>query len=327
MTLDPDRLLGRVVGPYTLERLIGEGAFAWVYAARFGPRRPVALKVLKPRFAGDPSLQRRFRTEAETAGRLKHPNIVRILEVDVVAGLTFFSMDLFPHSLAELLDRQGPLDEDALIRMGADVAGGLAFAHAQNVVHRDINVRNVLLREDGSAVIADFGIAHGIAAAGMTSQAKVTVGTPQYMSPEQVQGHPVDGRTDIYSLGVVLYRAATGETPFRSTDWFELARMHLEERPRKPSTLRESLSPRLERVMLRCLAKDPVDRYLTAQALRDELIEIRDRDRATRTFGRSSVRAMLAGEAPRSPVTLLLLPAVALLVIAAVAALIVLLGR
>lgn len=271
MTLDPTTLLGRSLGPYTLERLLGGGAFAWVYAAHRQGWPGVALKVLKPRYAGDAFFESRFRQEAETAAQLRHAHVVRILDVGQAEGFTFFCMDLHPDTLDARLEREGPLDEPSVARLGAEVAAALGFAHERGIVHRDVNGHNILLRADGTAVIADFGIANPASLARGHPRVTMTVGTPQYMSPEHARGLPLDGRSDQYSLGVTLYKAATGATPFQATDWFELARMHVEDRPPKPRSLRRDLSPRFERVILRCLAKEPQHRYPSAAALRQEL--------------------------------------------------------
>ena len=299
-----------------------------MFAAEMQDGQAVALKVLKPRYGGDPIVEARFRREAETAANLRHPNIVRILDVGESGGLAYFCMELYPDSLAARLEREGPLEEGYLIQMGADVANGLQFAHQQGLVHRDINVHNVLLHASGGAVIGDFGIAHAITTARRESRARVTIGTPQYMSPEHARGELLDGRSDIYSLGVTLYKAATGTTPFTSTDWFELARMHLEESPRKPRSLRPELSVRIERIILRCLAKEPAERYPSAQALREELQHVGDRRRRTSGFGRVTVSAT-DSDSPSAldPWLKVLLPVLALLVIGLVAALVVLAGR
>ena len=250
----------------------GRGGFAWVYAARSeSAGGTVVLKVLPPLYAGDPQLEARFRREATIAADLPHPNIVRILDVGYHGGYRYYAMPLHPHSLASLLSLRGRLDEGTAVRIGRDVAAGLARAHASNVVHRDVKPANILLGADGSAVVADFGIARSVSGHAGATGATVTIGTPEYVSPEQAQGHPVDGRSDLYSVGVVLYRTTTGTVPFRSTDWFELARMHVEEPPPRVRTRAPELSRGFERVVSRCLAKLPVDRHRSAADLVAEL--------------------------------------------------------
>ena len=267
----PTDLVGRTVGPYDLERLLGQGGFAWVFRGRELDGTPVAVKVLMPRYAGDPQFERRFRNEAETAARLQHPNIIRIRFVARSGSYVYFGMDLCVDSLAARLQREGPLPEADIVRIAGDVAQGLRFAHARGVIHRDLKPDNILIHSDGSAVISDFGIARALSGYVASTGVDMTIGTPQYLSPEQAQGRPLDARVDFYSLGVTLFKAATGEVPFASNDWFELARMHVEDAPPSPRKKRPELSKRFERVVLKCLAKHPDDRYRDASELLAEL--------------------------------------------------------
>jgi len=267
----PTDLVGRTVGPYDLERLLGQGGFAWVFRGRELDGSPVAVKVLMPRYAGDPQFERRFRNEAETAAQLQHPNIIRIRFVARSGNYVYFGMDLCADSLAARLQREGPLPEADIVRITGDVGQGLRFAHARGVIHRDLKPDNILLRSDGSAVITDFGIARALSGYVASTGVNMTIGTPQYLSPEQAQGRPLDGRVDFYSLGVTLFKAATGEVPFASTDWFELARMHVEDAPPSLRKKRPDLSKRFERVVMKCLAKHPDDRYRNASDLLADL--------------------------------------------------------
>lgn len=327
MTLAAEQLIGQTIGPYTVDRLIGQGGFAWVFAGRrTAEGTPIALKVLKPRYAGDPQFETRFRNEAKVASELKHPNIVRILEIAKTNEVTYFAMDLYADSLASRLSREGPLPEDALIAAARDVARGLAFAHQSGIIHRDIKVDNVLFTADGRGVIADFGIARAVSGYATATGVNMTIGTPHYVSPEQAQGRKLDGRSDLYALGVTLYKAATGDLPFRSNDWFELARMHVEDPPPPPRTRRPDLSTRFERIILRCLAKHPDDRYASADELLAELDAIGQRERGTETFG---VVRLDAAPAPAGRRSLpgWALPVAAAGVVILVALLVVLLGR
>ncbi len=296
MIPDADTLLGRLAGPYRLDRLLGQGGFSWVFAGHHDTAGdPVAVKVLKPRYAGDPQFQRRFRNETEVASHLNHPNIVRIHEVGAHGDIVYFAMDLHPDSLGLLLAREGPLPEARLLAIARGITSALSYAHARQVVHRDIKVDNILLAADGRAVLTDFGIARVATAAATGTGPNMTIGTPHYISPEQAQGRPVDGRADLYALGVTLYKAATGELPFRSSDWFELARMHVEEPPTPPTTHRADLSGRFERVVLRCLAKHPDDRYPSADALATELDELVAGQRRTGDITVPRMRATTKG--------------------------------
>jgi len=325
--LESQDLLGRTVGPYTVDRLIGQGGFAWVFAAhRTDDQTPVALKILKPRYAGDPQFETRFRNEARVASELRHPNIVHILDVGKDADITYFAMDLYPDSLARRLDRDGPLPEPALLRVARDVAQALAFAHATGVIHRDIKVDNVLFTADGTAVITDFGIARAISGYATATGVNMTIGTPHYVSPEQAQGRRLDGRSDLYALGVTLYKAATGELPFRSGDWFELARMHVEQPPEPPRRHRPDLSRRLERIILRCLAKHPDDRYASAEELLADLQAVERASRTTESIGLAPAALPRPEAWPRSRLSRWLLPLAAIAVVVLVAALVVWLG-
>jgi serine/threonine-protein kinase len=263
--------IGSTVGPYTLERLLGHGGFAWVYAAQRADGKPFAVKILKPRYASDEMFRSRFRQESEFAAQLAHPHIIHIEEVGEDPGQVYFSMDLYPDTMAALTDRNTVLDEAELAGLAADVGRALNFAHDKGVVHRDIKPDNVLISMDGRGVVTDFGIARAISGYVAATGFNMTMGTPHYISPEQAQGRPLDGRSDLYSLGITLYRAATGQLPFKSTDWFELARMHVETKPEPPRSHRPDLSRRMERVILKLLAKHPDDRYARAEEMLADL--------------------------------------------------------
>lgn len=267
----PEPAAGQILAQYTLLEPIGEGGFAWVWAARDDTGKSFALKLLKQKYASDPAFLSRFRQEALTAQALRHPNIVEAGELIEVEGAVFFRMERHPSSVARQLAAGETPAERWIATMGSEVARGLAYAHERDLVHRDIKPDNLLLAADGRSVIADFGLARAVSGYVTATGKALTIGTPHYLSPEQAQGRPLDGRTDIYSLGISLYRTATGQLPFRSRDWWELARMHVEVPPAPPHEHRPDLSRALERIILRCLAKHPDDRYPDATALADEL--------------------------------------------------------
>jgi serine/threonine-protein kinase len=314
------------VGPYSVERLIGQGGFAWVFAARNQGAEPVALKILRPRYSGDQQFESRFRNESTVASELQHPNIVRILDVGQEGEITYFAMNLYPDSMGSRLQRDGPLPEQDLLRTAADVGSALAFAHGRGIIHRDIKVDNILYRADGTAVVADFGIARAVSGYASATGVNMMIGTPHYVSPEQAQGRPLDGRSDLYALGVTLYRAATGDLPFRSTDWFELARMHVEDTPESPRTRRPDLSRRLERVILKCLAKHPDDRYQSAAEFVTEVRGMGDKQKSTEQFG-AIVVSEKTPASPATPLPLWMLIAGAVVVVAIAAAAVVLLAK
>ena len=274
---------GTVLGPFTLDRLLGQGGFASVWAAHRADGGTAAVKILKPRYAGDEDFELRFRQESQFAANLSHPHIIKIGEIGREGMLVYFSMDLYPASLAIAL-ADGPLPEPQLVGIMRDVAEALAFAHGQGVVHRDIKPDNILLTPEGQAVVSDFGIARAVSGYVSATGVNMTIGTPHYLSPEQAQGRPLDGRSDLYSLGITLYKAATGDLPFKSKDWYELARMHVEEAPAPPRIAHPDLSRKLERIILRLLAKHPDDRPATADELLAELEAMHDPGRDTRSF-------------------------------------------
>jgi len=264
----PERYLGRTLGKFRIDAVVGSGGFAWVYKA-FDPELeiPVALKVLKPQYAGDEKFESRFRREASTAARLRHPNIIKIFAVGKDQDAVYFAMDYLPQGLPDRLEVIPTLPEPVLIRLGIDVASALGFAHREGVIHRDIKTDNILFDEHGNAIVADFGIARAVSNYAQQTGTNMVVGTPQYFSPEQARGLTLDGRADLYSLGVTLYRSATGVLPFTGEDWYEIARQHVEDRPRRPREHNPSLSKGMERIILTCLEKDPGDRYQTGEAM------------------------------------------------------------
>lgn len=294
----PERHLGQTLGKFRVDSLIGSGGFAWVYRA-WDPdlEIPVALKVLKPQYAGDEKFESRFRREASTAARLRHPNIVKIFAVGKENGAVYFAMDYLPQNLSDRLDVMTTLPEPMLLRMGIDVASALGFAHREGVIHRDIKVDNILFDDHGNAVVADFGIARAVSNYVDQTATNMVVGTPQYFSPEQARGQPLDGRADIYSLGVTLFRAATGTLPFNGEDWYEIARQHVEDRAPRPRSVNSEVSKELERVILICLEKEPQDRYPTAEELCHSLAAIAGEP------GQSAYRNLVVPPSETSPGT------------------------
>jgi eukaryotic-like serine/threonine-protein kinase len=268
----PERYIGRYLGRFRIDALVGSGGFAWVYKG-YDPELdvPVALKVLKPQFAGDEMFETRFRREASTAAKLRHPNIIKILAVGREGEAVYFVMDYLSQGLVDRLRVMGTLPEHMLVRVGFDVASALGFAHRQGVIHRDVKVDNIMFDDHGNAVVTDFGIARAVTKYAEQTGTNMVVGTPQYFSPEQARGLPLDGRADLYSLGVTLFKSATGVLPFQGDDWYEIARQHVEDEPPRPRDLNPSLSKGLERIILRCLEKDPGNRFANGEALCTEL--------------------------------------------------------
>ena len=274
--------------------MLGTGGFAWVVAAsREGWAQEVALKVLKPKFGRDTQFQTRFLNESAVAGELRHPNIIRILDVGQDGDASYFAMPRLRWSLAARLEAEPVLPEREVAQTALHVARALAFAHDTGIIHRDIKINNILLHEDGHAVLTDFGIARAVAGYVSRTGQRMTIGTPHYISPEQARGQKLDGRTDVYALGVTMYRSATGQLPFRAGDWFELARLHVEEPPTPPRELRPELSRAFEKIVLTCLEKDRESRYPTARELAEDLEGILVGKRSTTEVALGAVRKLL----------------------------------
>jgi serine/threonine protein kinase len=268
----PNRYLGQTIHKYRVTRLLGSGAFSWVYEAIDQDLEiPVALKILRPEFAGHEQAEAQFRKEAATVARLRHRNIVTVRDVGHAHGTVYVVMDLHPSTLGQRLALAGRLPERECVRIGLDVASALAIAHAGGIIHRDIKPDNILLDTEGEAVVADFGLARALAGSVSLSATNQIRGTPQYFSPEQARGHEIDGRSDLYALGVTLYRTATGRLPFEGDDWYRVATQHIEQAPTPPRALAPDLTPEFDAIIVRLLAKQPEQRYQTASALLDAL--------------------------------------------------------
>jgi beta-lactam-binding protein with PASTA domain/tRNA A-37 threonylcarbamoyl transferase component Bud32 len=261
---------------YEIQRGIARGGMAQVYLARDQLLdRPVAIKVLFPEFARDPSFVERFRREAQAAANLNHPNIVGIYDWGQERGTYFIVMEYVEgRSLRDLIRAQGALPPAQVAEIGAEIAGALAFAHRSGVVHRDVKPGNVLMTEAGRVKVTDFGIARatqGNSREALT-QTGAVMGTATYFSPEQAQGLPVDGRSDVYSLGVVLFEMLTGEPPFSGDTPVAVAYKHVREAAPRPSDRVLDVPPDLDTIVVSAMEKDLDVRYQSADDLRDDLV-------------------------------------------------------
>ena len=269
-TLAPDRLLAR---RYRLVRKLARGGMAEVWEAVDEIlSRPVAVKILLPHLAADEAFVTRFRREAVAAARLSHPHIVAVYDTWTDDGYEGIVMELVRGTtLRAVLDEQGVLPPRRVAAVGAQVADALDVAHRGGLIHRDVKPGNILLTEDGRVLVTDFGIAKASEATSDLTEVGQVVGTAKYLSPEQVEGRPLDPRSDVYALGVVLYEASTGRPPFAADNVTAtaLARLHAE--PPPPRALRGDLPPALEAIVMRAMARRPEDRFPTAAALRDAL--------------------------------------------------------
>ena len=263
------------IGRYDILESVGTGGFATVYRAQDSQLgRIVALKVLHPHLAGDSQYVERFTREARLAASINHPNVVTIHEVGQDGNTHFIAMEFLPSSL-EALSQQASLSLPQALALSRQVALGLQAAHQQAVVHRDLKPANILLTSDGSPKVTDFGIARAAELSNMTASGMI-LGTPNYMSPEQAQGRPVDARSDIYSLGCVLYQMLTGTLPFEATTPWEVIRRHIEEAPRPVRQLNGDIPAGVEQLVDRCLAKNPNQRYQSARELAQALAALQE---------------------------------------------------
>jgi serine/threonine-protein kinase len=270
-----DRVVAAIGDHYQLEGELGRGGTAVVYRARDTRlNRLVAIKVLPPELAHDPAIRTRFAREAHTSAQLSHAHIVPIFDVGEREGIAFLVMGFVTGgSLARLLAHEPRQPIDEARRLLGEIADALAYAHVRGVIHRDIKPDNILLDADsGRAMVTDFGIARALEAGSRLTVTGVAVGTPTYMSPEQAVGdRAIDGRSDIYSLGVVAYQMLTGRVPFTAGNSMALLMKHVSEPPRPIAELRPDTPRPLREAVERALAKAPEDRWPTAAAMREAL--------------------------------------------------------
>jgi beta-lactam-binding protein with PASTA domain len=270
-----DTLIGSVFdGRYRIERKLGAGGMADVYLAEDQELgRRVAIKILNDRHAADDSFIERFRREAKNAAGLSHPNIVSIYDRGEAEGTYYIAMEyLDGRSLKELIVGRGPAPIKVAIDYARQILAAVGFAHKHGIVHRDIKPHNVLVGGEGRLKVTDFGIARS-GASQMTEVGSI-IGTAQYLSPEQARGAPVDQTSDLYSVGVVLYEMLTGQVPFTGDTPLEIAMKHLSEIPRPPSELRPEVPHDLDSVVLRALAKEPAERYQSADEMDADLARV-----------------------------------------------------
>src|SRR3954471_741400 len=267
-------LVGKNLKDFFVLRRLGRGAMAEVYLAQqLSLGRQVALKVLNGDLARDPNYVRRFDHEARSAAALVHGSIVQIYEVGQHDGVHYIAQEYVPgRNLGEVIRSSGSLSPQVALDIIRQVAAALAKASSEDIVHRDIKPENIMLAQSGEVKVADFGLARvqGDGAVKLT-QVGITMGTPLYMSPEQVEGKPLDSRSDIYSLGVTCFHMLSGQPPFRGDTALSVALQHVRKQPDRLENLRPDLPPALCRIVHKMLAKDPGERFQNPRELLHEL--------------------------------------------------------
>jgi serine/threonine-protein kinase len=269
---------GENVGPYRIIEQLGQGGMATVFKA-YHPAldRYVAIKVLHPAFKEDPNFLARFQREARIVAKLEHPHIVPVYDFSEHKGMAYLVMRYVAGETLKAHLTGEPLSADRILEILKPVAEALAYAHEQGVLHRDIKPSNVMLTPEGGIYLTDFGLARMAQSGESTLSQDMMIGTPQYMSPEQAKGEKVDERTDIYSLGVVLFEMLTGRVPFSADTPYAVVHDHIYTPLPLPTTIKSDISPALERVLLKALAKEKDDRYQKvtelALAFEDAVVE------------------------------------------------------
>lgn len=264
-----DELIGKRIGGYEIRDVLGRGGMATVYRAhQVSMNRLVAIKILPRQFLNDDTYLQRFEREVQIVSQLEHRNIVPVHDYGEHEGQPYIVMRYMSGGSVDDLVRQGPLTADQIIRVLDQIAPALDYAHSRGVLHRDLKPSNVLMDDDGGAFLTDFGIARILGeGAGGTITTTGVVGTPSYMSPEQAQGKPLDARSDIYALGVMLFEMTTGRRPFEGETPYSIAVQQVTTPPPRPRSLNPDLSSAVESVILNAMAKTPDSRYPDAMTL------------------------------------------------------------
>jgi serine/threonine-protein kinase len=288
--LGAEELIGTSLGHCEIRSILGAGGMAVVYRG-YQPNldRDVAIKVLPPTYKSDPAFLERFKLEARAMAQLAHPNIVTIHDFGEEHDRLYIVMAYIGGgTLRDQLG--GPMNPQVVVRLVRDVASALAYAHERHIIHRDVKPANVLLDGEGRGILSDFGIAKVMAARDGVTRAGAGVGTPEYMSPEQCRGAVVDGRADIYALGVLAYEMLAGRTPFIADDYAALAHAHIYETPPPPSAVNPRISPAVQAVLLKALAKEPAYRFqhaLEFASALEQAVDAQSAERASATTRRN----------------------------------------
>ena len=292
-------MIGQTISSYRIVEKLGEGGMGIVYKAEDTKLdRPVALKFLPPHLAASEQDKARFIQEAKAASAINHPNICTIHDIQEHEDQIFIVMEYVDGQT--LAEKKHNLSQKQSIEMGTQIADGLAAAHEKGIVHRDIKPENIMVRKDGIVQIMDFGLAKLAGVSRLTKEGS-TVGTAGYMSPEQVQGQDVDHRTDIFSLGVLLYEMFGGELPFKGVHETAMAYEIVNVDAAPLSSLRQEIDPQLDAIVLECLAKEPDERYQSAKEVSKELRRFKRESSRQRVSRISQVRQPLQSATMTAP--------------------------
>jgi serine/threonine-protein kinase len=274
-------LTGRTLADFRILRHLGQGGMGQVYLAeQISLKRKVALKILRPELAAEPTSLQRFKAEAATVAQVTHANIVQIYAIGEADGIAYMALEYVEgRNLHEYITRKGPPDILLTLSIMRQVASALQRAAELGIIHRDIKPENILLTRKGEVKVADFGLSRCLAGdqpALNLTRSGMTMGTPLYMSPEQVEGRPLDCRTDIYSFGVTCYHLLAGRPPFLGDSPFEVALQHVRDEPKPLTEIRPDLSEALCAIVHKMMAKDPVGRYQTGRELLTDIARLRE---------------------------------------------------
>ena len=298
---NPD-LSGTTLGDFHLLRRLGQGGMGQVYLAeQHSLKRKVALKIMRPEVAGNAVSLQRFKAEAEAVARVNHANIVQVYAIGEVQGVHFIALEYVEgRNLRDFVARKGPPEILQALSIMRQVAAALQRASEAGIIHRDVKPENILLTRKGEVKVADFGLSRffgGDQPSLHLTQSGIAMGTPLYMSPEQVEGKTLDPRTDIYSLGVTCYHMLAGQPPFRGETSFQIALQHVQNEPPPLRNVRPDLPGELCTIVHKMLAKDPAQRYPTCRELLKDLTRLRE------TMGGQRTQALEEPSAPPAPST------------------------
>jgi eukaryotic-like serine/threonine-protein kinase len=301
-------LTGQTLGEYRILRRLGQGGMGQVYLAeQVSLKRKVALKVLKPELAANHISLQRFKQEAEAVARATHANIVQIYTISAAQGQNYMALEYVEgRNLREFLEKKGPPELGLGLNIMAQVGSALQRASELGIIHRDIKPENILLTRKGEVKVADFGLSRCFAEVGPAphlTQSGITMGTPLYMSPEQVEGKPVDHRTDVYSFGVTCYHMFAGHPPFRGSTPLEVAYQHVHKEPTPLAEIRPDLPAELCAIIHKMMAKEPAARYQSGREIAREVGRLRDVLVAAGVTAHASPGASLSSEGLRSSST------------------------